>query len=309
MAVMVNWRCVDRPGQSAGRLRGGLDNVLSSSCGACPALSLRCSSAARLHSSQHLQARSQALARPAAPPTGPQLVRPRSTLPHFSDLLPSRGVCQPAWADAGLVARAHQQAAELSTAVAATRPPPLVDSPAAPAPAAAAMAKLAERLARWRCAAAGAACVGHGSMCVAASLTLLGAACRCGRQQPPPRPAPTTARLAPLLCSRRRSVMGRKDYNEPLITVVRLTGVLQHFSGPARAPAARRLLNVDRVVRRRCGLPCPARCACCTCCTCCARRRRSLHLRLCCAPLSSLPRRRNGLRGRSARASAPQRAP
>lgn len=45
----------------------------------------------------------------------------------------------------------------------------------------------------------------------------------------------------------RWSVMGRRDYNEALITVVKLTGVLQAFSGPARAPQARRLLNLDRV--------------------------------------------------------------
>lgn len=45
----------------------------------------------------------------------------------------------------------------------------------------------------------------------------------------------------------RWSVMGRKDYNEALITVVKLSGVLQAFSGPVRAPQARRLLNVDRV--------------------------------------------------------------
>lgn len=34
----------------------------------------------------------------------------------------------------------------------------------------------------------------------------------------------------------RWSVMGRKDFNEALVTVVRLSGVLQAFSGPARAP-------------------------------------------------------------------------
>ena len=33
--------------------------------------------------------------------------------------------------------------------------------------------------------------------------------------------------------------MGRKDYNEALITVVKLSGVLQAFSGPARAPQVR----------------------------------------------------------------------
>lgn len=30
--------------------------------------------------------------------------------------------------------------------------------------------------------------------------------------------------------------MGRKDYNEALVTVVKLSGVLQAFTGPARAP-------------------------------------------------------------------------
>ncbi|PSC72510.1 multidrug transporter [Micractinium conductrix] len=45
----------------------------------------------------------------------------------------------------------------------------------------------------------------------------------------------------------RWSIMGRKDYNEALITVVKLSGVLQAFTGPARAPQARRLLNIDRV--------------------------------------------------------------
>ncbi|KAI3428038.1 hypothetical protein D9Q98_006424 [Chlorella vulgaris] len=45
----------------------------------------------------------------------------------------------------------------------------------------------------------------------------------------------------------RWSVMGRKDYNEALVTVVKLSGVLQAFTGPARAPQARRLLNLDRV--------------------------------------------------------------
>lgn len=42
---------------------------------------------------------------------------------------------------------------------------------------------------------------------------------------------------------------GRKDYREPLITVVKMQGILQSFSGPARAPQGRRLLNVDRVQR------------------------------------------------------------
>ena len=37
----------------------------------------------------------------------------------------------------------------------------------------------------------------------------------------------------------RWSIMGRKDYNEALITVVKLSGVLQAFSGPARAPQMR----------------------------------------------------------------------
>lgn len=32
--------------------------------------------------------------------------------------------------------------------------------------------------------------------------------------------------------------MGRRDYNEALITVVKLSGVLQAFTGPARAPQA-----------------------------------------------------------------------
>ncbi|KAL4443453.1 hypothetical protein ABPG75_011190 [Micractinium tetrahymenae] len=45
----------------------------------------------------------------------------------------------------------------------------------------------------------------------------------------------------------RWSIMGRKDYDEALITVVKLSGVLQAFTGPARAPQARRLLNLDRV--------------------------------------------------------------
>ncbi|KAL4422240.1 hypothetical protein ABPG77_009715 [Micractinium sp. CCAP 211/92] len=45
----------------------------------------------------------------------------------------------------------------------------------------------------------------------------------------------------------RWSIMGRRDYNEALITVVKLSGVLQAFTGPARAPQARRLLNLDRV--------------------------------------------------------------
>lgn len=34
----------------------------------------------------------------------------------------------------------------------------------------------------------------------------------------------------------RWSIMGRKDFNEALITVVKLSGVLQAFTGPARAP-------------------------------------------------------------------------
>ncbi|GAB4822608.1 hypothetical protein N2152v2_009654 [Parachlorella kessleri] len=42
-------------------------------------------------------------------------------------------------------------------------------------------------------------------------------------------------------------VMGRKDYNEALITVVRLQGILQASLGPARGPQARRLINIDRV--------------------------------------------------------------
>lgn len=45
----------------------------------------------------------------------------------------------------------------------------------------------------------------------------------------------------------RWSIMGRKDFNEALITVVKLSGVLQAFTGPARAPQARRLLYLDRV--------------------------------------------------------------
>lgn len=40
-------------------------------------------------------------------------------------------------------------------------------------------------------------------------------------------------------------VMGRKDFSEPLITVVKLTGILQPPS--VRGPQARRLLNLDRV--------------------------------------------------------------
>ena len=34
--------------------------------------------------------------------------------------------------------------------------------------------------------------------------------------------------------------MGLRGYNEALITVVKLSGVLQAFSGPARAPQVRR---------------------------------------------------------------------
>lgn len=41
--------------------------------------------------------------------------------------------------------------------------------------------------------------------------------------------------------------MGRRDYNEALITVVRLNGVLQASSGPVRSPQARRVINMDRV--------------------------------------------------------------
>ena len=43
--------------------------------------------------------------------------------------------------------------------------------------------------------------------------------------------------------------MGRRDYGAPLVTVVKLSGVLQAAVGPARGPAARRLLNLDRVER------------------------------------------------------------
>ena len=50
--------------------------------------------------------------------------------------------------------------------------------------------------------------------------------------------------------------MGRKDYNEALITVVKLSGVLQAFSGPARAPQVsavqlRRLGFCDVLISRR----------------------------------------------------------
>ena len=47
----------------------------------------------------------------------------------------------------------------------------------------------------------------------------------------------------------RWSVMGRRDFNESLITVVKLSGVLQAFNGPAKSPAARRLLYLDRVTK------------------------------------------------------------
>ena len=68
----------------------------------------------------------------------------------------------------------------------------------------------------------------------------------------PPPSAAAQRCLPPLACCRspaaacstmnklaRWSVMGRKDYNEALITVVKLSGVLQAFSGPARAPQVR----------------------------------------------------------------------
>lgn len=64
---------------------------------------------------------------------------------------------------------------------------------------------------------------------------------------PPPQPVVYCFRYLRMSWLARWSVMGRKDYNEALITVVKLTGVLQAFSGPARAPQARRLLNLDRV--------------------------------------------------------------
>lgn len=67
------------------------------------------------------------------------------------------------------------------------------------------------------------------------------------QSMPLPPPAPPADTLVPcpahvpLLSPRmnrlaRWSIMGRKDFNEALITVVKLSGVLQAFTGPARAP-------------------------------------------------------------------------
>jgi hypothetical protein len=54
-----------------------------------------------------------------------------------------------------------------------------------------------------------------------------------------PKSAALTALGTPLSVMNRLarwSIMGRKDYNESLITVVKLSGVLQALTGPARAP-------------------------------------------------------------------------